>query len=170
MPLRFTPVARDAAPIPVAQPFKFGVVRGTGQWLYTLPFSIRRGEQRAGLSRCRDEAVDQRWILLRPVRAERIAAVWHALIDPQCSDRIGHVENAACTMRLGLGDKWPIGQQSIEPSGIHLLGQQRWWTELFVRDAIEVDTVSPGRIGTEYEPALVEGTAGDAERTFGQIR
>ena len=70
---------------------------------------------------------------------------------------------------LGFRGEWPIGQQRIEPAGLHLLGQQRRRAEALVRGGIKIDAVAPRRIGAEDEPALVEGTAGNAERVTCQI-
>ena len=100
---------------------------------------------------------------------EGVADIGHAGADPQRADRILHRQDATCAGGLGLGGERPVGQQRIQPSGLHLLGQQRRRAEALVRGGVDVDAEALRRVGAKNEPALVERTAGDAERVSRQI-
>ena len=124
---------------------------------------------RACLTRGGNETVDQRGVLLGPVLREGVADIGHAGADPQRADRVLHRQDAARAGGLGLGRERPVGQQRIQPPGLHLLGQQRRRAETLVRGGVDVDAEALRRVGAQNEPALVERTAGDAERVSRQI-
>src|ERR1700735_1523365 len=93
----------NAAAVPIAQSYKFAIVRGACQRPHALPLVIRCRQDAACVARGGDETIDHCGVLFSPMLRECVADIGYAGSDPQRAYRVLDGEDAACTTRLGLG-------------------------------------------------------------------
>src|SRR4029077_17992694 len=99
----------------------------------------------------------------RPAGKKNVTGQRQISWDAKRRERITDTQDRPHPARFELGGKWPIGQHRIEPPGLELLAQRRRRAEALVDICVDIKVEARTRIEAKEEPALVDGTAGNAE-------